>query len=156
MRSGFTRGIFPHLKSLNYLTTVTALRLAHASGCQEALLVDADNQVLEGATSNVFLVMDGELLTPPLNLGLLAGRTRSAVLSVAEAEGIPTRQTPFTISNTCGAEEAFLSGSVKEIVPIIEVDGRAVGDGVPGPVTRLLQKKYRRGVMDSLGGLIED
>ena len=156
MRSGFTRGSFPHLKTLNYLTTVTALRLAHASGCQEALLVDADNQVLEAATSNIFLVMDGELLTPPLELGLLAGRTRSTVLSVAESEGIPIRQTPFTISNTWGAEEAFLSGSVKEIVPIIAVDGHPVGEGTPGPVTRLLQNKYRRGVIDSLGGTLED
>jgi len=152
MRSGFSRGNFPHLKTLNYLTTVTALRLAHASNCREALLVDADDQVLEGATSNIFIVRNGELHTPPLDLGLLAGRTRSTVMSVAKDEGIPIRQIPFTITETCGADEAFLSGSVKEIVPIITVDGRPVGDGEPGPVTRLLQNKYRRGVMDALGG----
>ncbi|MBC8423065.1 aminotransferase class IV [bacterium] len=153
MRAGFQRGDFPHLKTLNYLTTVTALRLAHAAGCQEALLVDGENRVLEGATSNVFVVAGGTLLTPPLELGLLAGRTRDMVLAHANAAGLSCREAPLTIRDLCAADEAFLCGSVKEIVPVVAVDGSPVGDGTPGPVTRRLQKEYRRGVEDALGGI---
>ncbi|MBU0741626.1 aminotransferase class IV [bacterium] len=153
MRAGFSRGDFPHLKTLNYLTTVTALRLAHAAGCQEALLVDGENRVLEGATSNVFLVRTGSLYTPPLALGLLAGRTRDMILALAAAGGIASHEAPLSIADLCEADEAFLCGSVKEIVPIVAVDGSPVGDGMPGPVTRYLLREYRRGVMDSLGGI---
>ena len=153
MHAGFSRGDFPHLKTLNYLTTVTALRLAHAAGCQEALLVDGDNRVLEGATSNVFLVSGGTLYTPPLDLGLLAGRTRDMVLAQAVASGIASLEESISIADLGSAEEVFLCGSIKEIVPVVAVDGSPVGGGAPGPVTRSLQKKYRRGVMDSLGGL---
>ena len=152
MNAGFTRGVFPHLKTLNYLTTVTALRLAHAAGCREALLVDGEGHVLEGATSNVFLVRGGELVTPPLDLGLLAGRTRRTLLEVAASAGLRAHETPFTAAEVCTADEAFLCGSVKEIVPITAVDGIPVGDGAPGPLTLRLQKDYRRGVLDALGG----
>jgi branched-chain amino acid aminotransferase len=151
MQAGFHRGDFPHLKTLNYLTTVTALRLAHAAGCQEALLVDGEGRVLEGATSNVFVVAAGALGTPPLELGLLAGRTRDMVLALAAADGLPCREAPVTTADLGRADEAFLCGSVKEIVPIVSVDGAPVGDGAPGPVTRSLQTAYRRGVLDALG-----
>ncbi len=153
MRAGFHRGDFPHLKTLNYLTTVTALRLAHAAGCQEALLVDGESRVLEGATSNVFAVAGGTLRTPPLELGLLAGRTRNMLLAHAAAAGLPVDEGPVTLRELCAADEAFLCGSVKEIVPVVSVDGTPVGDGTPGPVTRTLQKEYRRGVADALGGI---
>ncbi len=152
MSAGFSRGAFPQLKTLNYLTTVTALRLAHADGCHEALLLDADGQVLEGATSNIFLVRDGGLATPPLELGLLAGRTRGILLAAAAEAGLPSREVPFTPAEITAADEAFLCGSVKEIVPIVQVDGKSVGDGTLGPVTRRLQKDYRRDVLDALGG----
>lgn len=152
MRSGFSRGVFPHLKTLNYLTTVTALRLAHAVGCREALLTDVDGRILEGATSNIFLVRGGGLATPPLDLGLLPGRTRSTLMETAAAAGLPTLEVSFTAAEVRAADEAFLCGSVKEIVPIVAVDGAPVGNSAPGPVTLRLQKDYRRGVLDALGG----
>lgn len=152
MGAGFHRGDFPELKTLNYLTTVTALRRAHAAGCQEALLVDGESRVLEGATSNVFLAEAGALATPPLELGLLAGRTRDMVMSLASADGLVCREAPVALSDLRRADEVFLCGSVKEIVPVVAVDGAPVGDGAPGPITSRLQKRYRRGVLDALGG----
>lgn len=152
LRSDFSRGNFPGLKTLNYLPTVMALRAARRAGCPEALLCDARGRVLEGATSNVFAVRDGGLATPPLELGLLGGRTRSLVLEAARDLGVPCREAALTASELIAADEAFLCGSVKEIVPVVEIDGEAAGGGRPGPLTRALQTAYRRGVADSLGG----
>jgi branched-chain amino acid aminotransferase len=129
-----------------------ALRGARAAGAGEALLTDDDGNILECATSNVFLVRDGELHTPPLRLGLLAGRTRSIVMERARALGLQVSEHVFPAAEACRADELFISGSVKEIVPVLRIDGRPVGDARPGPVTRRLQNAYRRGVLDSLGG----
>lgn len=156
MPAAFARGNFPLLKTLNSLPTVTALRRARAAGCDEALLVDVEGRVLECATSNIFLVEDGGLRTPPLELGLLAGRTRALVLEQADALGLETRDAAFDVETLKAADEVFLCGSVKEVVPVVAVDGSAVGDGEAGPVTRRLQDAYRRGVRESLGGGSED
>jgi branched-subunit amino acid aminotransferase/4-amino-4-deoxychorismate lyase len=150
MKSPFARGNFPQLKTLNYLPALVAMRFARAEGCQEALLVDRQGKLLEGTTSNLFLVRDGCLLTPAPRLGLLAGRTRARVLALAGEAGLRALETAFDRRDLLTAPEAFLSGSVKEIVPLVRVDGLPVGDGVPGPVTRDLQKRYRQAVLDDL------
>lgn len=151
MPAAFARGNFPHLKTLNSLPTVTALRRARAAGCDEALLVDAEGRVLEGATSNVFLVRGTALATPPLDLGLLAGRTRALILDLAADLDLTTREEAFTPADLAAADEAFLCGSVKEVVPITAVDGKRAGGGRPGPVTRRIQAAYRGRVLASLG-----
>ncbi len=150
MKSPFARGNFPQLKTLNTLPPVMALRFAHGEGCQEAILVDRQGKLLEGATSNLFLVHGTRLTTPPARLGLLAGRTRALVVRLAAAAGLELAETACDRRDLLTADEAFLSGSVKEIVPIVRADGRAIGDGRPGPVTRDIQQRYRRAVVESL------
>lgn len=152
LREGFRRGNSPGVKSLNYLPTVLALREARRRGCAEALICDERDRLLEGATSNVFVVRDGRLATPPLSRGLLGGRTRALVLEAAARLGLPCAEADVTAADLAGADEVFLCGSVKEIVPVTAVDGAPVGGGAPGPLTRRLQEAYRRGVRDSLGG----
>jgi len=152
MPGEFARGNFPHLKTLNYLPTIMALRHARAHGCDEALLIDNDGWILEGATSNVFIVEGGTLKTPPLALGLLPGRTRAMVLELAGDLELECGEHSFRVEDLRTADEAFVCGSVKEIVPIVAVDGRPAAGGQPGPVTRRLQEAYRRGVRDTLGG----
>jgi len=151
MPAEFARGNFPSLKTLNSLPTVSALRRARAAGCDEALLVDAEGRVLECATSNVFLVRGRTLVTPPLALGLLAGRTRALVLASAADLGLAVSEAPFRLDDLLAADEAFLCGSVKEVVPVTAVDGRPAGGGRPGPVTRQVQAAYRARVRRALG-----
>jgi len=150
MKSPFARGNFPQLKTLNTLPPVMALRFAQVEGCQEAILIDRQGKLLEGATSNLFLVHGHRVTTPPARLGLLAGRTRALVLRLAGAAGLEVAESACDRRDLLTADEAFLSGSVKEIVPIVRADGRTIGTGLPGPVTRDLQERYRHGVADSL------
>jgi len=152
MPAGSGRGGLAELKTLNYLPTLLALREAHRRGCVEALLRDAAGHVLEGATSNLFLVAGGTLVTPPTAQGLLPGRTRALVLAAAASLELPVREQPVTTGDLWSADEVFLSGSVKEVVPVVRIDDRAVADGRAGTVTRRLQTAYRRGVEDTLGG----
>ena len=152
MKSGFARGNFPGLKTLNYLPTVVALRAARKANCQEALLVDIDNNILEAATSNVFIIENNTMYTPPLDLGLLSGRTRSIVLKTAAKIGLDCVEKSFDLNELLKADEVFLSGSVKEILPVVKVDGSAIGSGKPGEQTLKLAKKYRQGVLQSLSG----
>ncbi|MHB8078568.1 MAG: aminotransferase class IV [Candidatus Krumholzibacteriia bacterium] len=152
MKSPFARGNFPQLKTLNTLPPVMALRFAHGEGCQEAILVDRQGKLLEGTTSNLFLVHGDRLTTPPARLGLLAGRTRALVLHLAAAAGLAVDETACDRRDLLTAGEAFLSGSVKEIVPIVRAEGRPVGSGRPGPVTQDLQRRYRQAVAESLAG----
>lgn len=151
-RSPFARGNFPQLKTLNTLPAVMALRFAHAEGAQEAILVDRHGKLLEGSTSNLFLVREGSLFTPPARLGLLAGRTRTLVMALAERRGLACHEEACERRDLLTADEVFVCGSVKEIVPAVRADGQAIGDGRPGPVTQALQTEYRQAVRDSLAG----
>jgi branched-subunit amino acid aminotransferase/4-amino-4-deoxychorismate lyase len=150
MRPVFARGNFPQLKTLNYLPSVLALRFAHAAGFEEALLQDRRGRILEGAASNVFLVKDGRLRTPHPRLGLLPGRTRALVLALARRLGRRVEEEAFALRDLLGADEAFLTGSVKEVTPLVGVDDAVIGDGRPGPVTREIQTRYRQDVEDAL------
>jgi len=151
LEAGTDRGALAALKSICYLPSVLALRRAAAAGCQEALLVDTSGQVLEGATSNVFTVRaDGSLTTPPAAGGLLAGRTRARVIALARARGLEVVESSQVSADLARSPEVFMTGSVKEIVPVVSVDGKIVGNGTPGPVTRRLQIAYRQNVADVL------
>ena len=141
----------PHVKAVSYLVAVTARRRAREQGADEALLTGADGRILEGASSNVFLVRDGSLITPPLT-GVLAGVTRSVVVTVAGRLGIPLAQRDVAAAELLGADEALLTATTREIVPLVAVDGRPIGAGVPGAVTRRLQAGYRDEVARELTG----
>ena len=152
MRSDFARGNFPHLKSLNYLPTIMALRTAHRDGCAEALLLDPDGRVLECATSNICMISGDTLTTPPLELGLLAGRTRALIMDLAGTTGLQAREAAFDLQDLQAADEVFICGSVKEVVPVIGLDAQPIGTKTPGPKTRCLQQAYRRAALASCSG----
>ncbi len=133
----------------NYLASALALRDACAEGAAEALVVNRDGFVVEGTTSNVFAVRRAkapqpELLTPPLDVGVLAGITRQKVIDVARQQRLEVRFEPLRPAELCAADEVFLTSSVRELLPVVRVDGERVGDGHPGPVTRALHLAFRR------------
>lgn len=134
------------IKSLDYLYNMLAMAQAHREGAQEALFVDRDGTIVEGTTSNVFSVSKGMLKTPPESSGLLPGITREVVIELTKKEGLILREAPLPLQDLLASEEAFLTGSLKEIMPLITVDGRTIGTGNPGPVTQHLQKCYRAAV----------
>ena len=150
MTAAFARGNFPQLKSLNYLPSLLALRFAAARDCQEAILVNRQGKLLEGATSNIFLVTQGIIRTPPPRLGLLAGRTRSLTLVAAGNLGYRCEELACDRRDLFTADEIFLTSSVREVVPVVRIDGTAVSGGQPGYITRALQKQYRQDVANAL------
>lgn len=131
------------VKSSNYLSSVLALRAARERGAYEALMCDPSGCISEGASSNFFSVAAGQVHTPPLSLGLLAGVTRAAVMDLAGAAGTSVVETPFGVEAALAADEAFLTSSIRGILPVVRLDGKAIGSGRPGPVTRLLMERYR-------------
>jgi len=139
------------VKSLNYLDKLLAQRAAAAAGAHEAILVDPDGYVVEGAMRNVFAVVDGVLVTPPLTRGLLPGITRQAVLEATEGLGVLSEERDLSRAELCSAEECFLTSSMAEILPIASVDGNAIGARAPGAITRALTDAYRSLVAAELG-----
>lgn len=141
----------PTIKAVSYLAASLARRQAHEQGAYEALLTDARGDVLEGASSNVFAVVRGVLVTPPVSAGLLAGVTRAVVLEVAAADAIAIEERAVTLDELAVADEAFLTSTTREVVPLVRLVGRRVGTGRPGPVTRSLHEGYRATVRREAG-----
>jgi len=131
-------------KLANYLVAVLAMRDAKARGAEEALVLNGSGEVAEGCTSNVFLVQAGVLVTPPGSMGILLGITREHVLDLAGQAGIAVEERPFSVADLVRAEEAFITSSIREIVPIVGVDGTVIGSGKPGPITRRLIALFRQ------------
>lgn len=136
----------PGVKSLNYLASVLAKMSADKAGAFEALFT-RDGFVAEGSSSNVFAVKDGQVITPPLAAGpsggVLPGVIRGEVKKHARKNGIPFSEAPLSISGLKAADEAFLTNSIMEAVPLVKVGKAKVGNGRPGPVTRRLQRLLR-------------
>lgn len=130
----------------NYLTAVLASRVMSAAGADEALIVDREGRVLEGATSNVFAVRAGELVTPPESLGILPGITRKVALRVAEELDLPVSLRALDVGELPSVDELFVSSSIRELVPVVSVDGRPVANGLPGPITQRLLSAFRQHV----------
>lgn len=152
LEPGSARGNLPHLKTLNGLPALLAQRQAAARGCREAVLVGDDGRLLEGSVSNLFLCRADRLATPAGDDGLLAGRTRERVLALAAGLDLACERRRLLPADLLGADEAFTASSVREILPVVAVDGRPVGDGRPGPLTRRLQAAYRDLVARELAG----
>jgi branched-chain amino acid aminotransferase len=132
----------------NYLVAVLAMQEARAHDAIEALIVDGAGHVVEGATSNVFVVRDGLLWTPSEAEGILPGITRRHVLHVAARLGIEVRLAALPKEELLAADEIFISSSLRELLPVVRLDGNTVGGGVPGPVTRRLLEAFRRHVRE--------
>jgi branched-chain amino acid aminotransferase len=134
----------PRIKSLNYLNNILAKIEGIQAGCIEALMLNHKGEVAECTGDNVFLVRQGVLQTPPLEAGILEGVTRDAVIEVAKEAGIEVREMPLTKHDVYVADECFLTGTAAEIIPVVRVDSRVIGPGKPGPVTRDLEKRFKR------------
>jgi branched-chain amino acid aminotransferase len=132
----------PGIKTGNYLNNILALKMAIARGGEDAIMCNGAGDIAEGATSNVFLVEGGTIRTPHLETGLLAGITRQAVFELATEAGHPPEETKIRPEQLRGADEVFLTSSIRGIMPVTQVDGQAVGQGGIGPVTRDLMQRY--------------
>lgn len=136
------------LKTVNLLPNVLAKQKAVASGAAEALLL-RDGVLTEGSHTSAFAVVAGELRTHPRSTYVLPGVTRALLLRVAAERGVPVSETPVLAEELPGAEELFVCGTTMDVTPIVRLDGRAVADGAPGPITRML---YRELVRRIVGG----
>lgn len=134
----------PEIKSLNYLNNIMAKIEAGMAGYQEAILLNFQGYVAECTGDNIFIVKNGKLLTPPTYLGALKGITRSAILQIAEGEGIPAEEKIMTRHDVFNADEIFLTGTAAEIIPVVKVDGRKIGEGRPGKMTLRLAKDFHK------------
>src|SRR4029077_11228874 len=132
----------PAIKSLNYLNNILAKIEANNAGCEEAVMLNADGYVAECTGDNIFIVKAGRLLTPPLSAGALYGITRQVVIELAEQSGLSVDEPNLTRYDLFNADECFLTGTGAEIVPIVKIDGRTIGTGKPGPLTRKLVEEY--------------
>ena len=139
----------PRVKSLNYLNNVLAKLEAKQHGADEALLLNQAGMVAEAAVANVFIVRDGELLTPPTSDGALEGIVRMTVLELAGTLGIPAREKTLGRFDFLAADEAFLTGSGAGIVPVTSLDQRRIGQGQPGPI----YAKLRAAFLDAAPGM---
>jgi branched-chain amino acid aminotransferase len=129
-----------------YTASVIAKRESQRLGLDEAIMLDADGRVAEGTAENVFVVWQGQLWTPPLDLPILAGITRASIMALAADAGIAVIERSFSRDVLYGASEIFLTGTATEVTPVREIDGRVVGDGTPGPITRQLQQAFSTAV----------
>ncbi len=132
----------PAIKSLNYLNNILAKIEANQGGCEEAVMLNAEGFVAECTGDNVFIVKNGTLATPPLSAGALYGITRQTVMELAEEAGLKVSEPNLTRYDLFCADECFLTGTGAEIVPVVKIDGRVIGGGKPGPVTRQLEDEY--------------
>jgi branched-chain amino acid aminotransferase len=133
----------PAIKSLNYLNNILAKIEASNAGCEEAVMLNAEGYVAECTGDNIFIVKAGQLSTPPLSAGALYGITRRVVMELATEAGLRVSEPNLTRYDLFNADECFLTGTGAEIVPVVKIDGRLIGRGRPGPVTRKLVAQYR-------------
>jgi branched-chain amino acid aminotransferase len=134
----------PRIKSLNYLNNILAKIEAIQAGCLEAIMLNHKGEVAECTGDNIVLVKWGVLRTPPPDAGILEGVTRNAVLELARAANIEAHEATLTRHDVYAADECFLTGTAAEVIPVVKCDGRPIGAGKPGPVTRQLREAFFR------------
>lgn len=133
----------PQIKSLNYLNNILAKIEAANSGCDEAIMLDSLGYVAECTGDNIFIVKDKHLYTPPQCMGTLRGITRDSVMEIAKKARVQVHEHVITRHEVYISDECFLTGTAAEIVPVVMVDGRSIGEGKPGKVTLSLMKKFK-------------
>jgi branched-chain amino acid aminotransferase len=134
----------PRIKSLNYLNNILAKIEGIQQGCLESLMLNHKGEIAECTGDNIFLVKNGGLRTPPIDAGVLEGITRNAVIGLAKEARIPVAEASLTRHDVFVADECFLTGTAAEIIPIVKCDGRAIGAGKPGPITKQLREAFLR------------
>ncbi|MDB6026816.1 MAG: branched-chain amino acid aminotransferase, partial [Verrucomicrobiales bacterium] len=133
----------PAIKSLNYLNNILAKIEANNAGVEEAIMLNSDGYVAECTGDNIFIAKGNQLFTPPLSAGALYGITRATVIDLAQESGLKVSEPNLTRYDLFNADECFLTGTGAEIIPVTKIDGRVIGNGKPGPITKDLVAKYR-------------
>lgn len=133
----------PRIKSLNYLNNILAKIEGTDAGCAEALMLNHLGQVAECTGDNIFIVKNGVLKTPPTDAGILEGVTRNVVMELAREAGIEVREMSLIRHDLYVADECFLTGTAAEVISVTKLDGRPIGAGVPGPITRQLRTRFQ-------------
>ena len=133
----------PAIKSLNYLNNILAKLEANNGGCEEAIMLNSEGYVSECTGDNVFIIKAGQMFTPPLSAGALYGITRSVVIEMARENSIEVSEPNLTRYDLFNADECFLTGTGAELIPVVKIDGRVIGNGKPGPITKSLVVKYK-------------
>ena len=134
----------PRIKSLNYLNNIMAKIEGHRAGCQEALMLNHKGEVAECTGDNIFIIRKGEILTPSLESGCLEGVTRNTLIDLARSLGYTVHETPLTRFDIYIADECFLTGTGAEVIPVVSIDTRAIGNGKPGPITVRLIEEFHK------------
>jgi len=138
------RALAPAAKTGNYLNNLLALVEARRAGGADAVMVNTSGHVTEGTTSNVFWVRGGVVRTASLECGILSGITRHELLEEMRRDGLCVEEGGFELEDLTGADEAFLTGTVRGVTPVVDIDGQRVGDGRPGPITRRVVELLRK------------
>ncbi len=132
----------PAIKSLNYLNNILAKIEANNAGVEEAIMLNADGYVAECTADNLFIVKGNQLMTPPLSAGALYGITRGVVMELARENGMLVSEPNLTRYDLFNADECFLTGTGAELIPVVKIDGRIIGSGKPGAITKDLVQRY--------------
>lgn len=133
----------PQIKSLNYLTGIMAKISAINLGYPEVIMLNGQGYVCEGTGDNIFIIRKGKIITPPAYLGILPGITRDSVMETARELGYPVEEGVFTLHDLYTADECFLTGTAAEVIPVVQADARAIGNGRPGEITMRLIEQFR-------------
>ena len=133
----------PRIKSLNYLNNILAKIEGTKAGCLEALMLNHKGEVAECTGDNIFVVHGGKIHTPSIDAGILEGITRDAVIELARAAGNTVIERTMDRHDVYTADECFLTGTAAEVIPVVECDGRVIGTGQPGPITRELRQRFQ-------------
>jgi branched-chain amino acid aminotransferase len=144
------RSVNPRIKSSNLLNNLLAMRAARSRGAEEALMLNYLGELAEGSLTNVFIVKDGVVKTPSLETGILGGITREIVIGLAKEKGIEAEETTILPDQLLQADEVFLTGTTKEVIPVVAVNDCIIGDGKAGPITMTLWDAYREKVHEFL------
>lgn len=142
-RRNAVTAINPMIKSLNYLNNILARIESDKAGVNEAIMLNQSGTICEGAGDNIFIVKAGILITPPPSAAILIGITRNTVINLAKEEGIDVVERELTVHELYNADEAFFTGTAAEIAPLVEVDGKVIGTGKPGPITAIIIEKFK-------------
>lgn len=137
----------PQIKSLNYLNNILVKLASVQADADEALILNDQGYVTEGSADNIFIVKKGKIITPPIYLGVLEGVTRNVIIEIANRLGYQMEEKPFTLHDVYVADEVFLTGTAAEVIPVVIVDRREIGDGTPGEVTKHLLGSFRELVL---------
>jgi branched-chain amino acid aminotransferase len=144
VRRNFPQALDPRIKSLNYLNNILAKIGAIKAGTEEAIMLTYEGYVAECTGDNIFIVKNGELVTPPVEIGALEGITRDAVIAIAKRTGMPFSARLLKIEDVYAADEVFLTGTAAEIIPVVKIDGRMINGGRPGDMTMRLIEEFQK------------